>query len=472
MKRTVWICGLVLLMAAQAGAQLAKPDEYVVSRRDHGIIQEKDLLAVKAFGVHGLEVTARYPRVLGIHAGARVASLLAAQGLQVEPNYIYPLDASWYPEWQLDRVVQRSPWSRTPTPGAPAGLPGSFGTLYLLDTYSYDEAGEFGDRLVRGPDFIGTDDSALDCRSHGSWVSDTAAGRLHGLDPTIRVVSIRVVECNAATSLAVHAALDWLLDEGIGQYGAGVVNMSWGGSGYTRNPYKNQFQSLRQAGIVLVASAGNDNLDASTTGPCIYADLCAGATNVADLRAGFSNYGPAISLFAPGDLLATTGPDGQVQRISGTSLSAPLISAAVLLLEHRFPQLSPSRIIALLQANATRDAIGGDLGAGSPNRLLYTGPVVETAASGTFQYSRRGKQLTGKMNVSLNGGPTLSEWVDLYRGRPGPQGQCKGKPFARGRIDADGWATVTARLQAAPPAQSCLATELGGVFQQNVRLVP
>jgi hypothetical protein len=470
MKRIVWVFSVTLLIAGQAGAQLARPDEYVVSRRDHGILQEKDLTAVKAFGVHGLEVTARYPRVLGIHAGARVADLLAARGLRVEPNYVYHLDAGWYPEWQLDRVVQRSPWSRTPTPGASAGLPGSFGTLYLLDTYAYDEAGELGDRLVRGPDFVGTDDRSPDCRTHGSWVSDTAAGRLRGLDPTVKVVSLRIVDCASVSSLAVHAALDWMLDEGIGRYGTGVVNMSWGARGFTRNPYELQFQALRQAGLVLVASAGNDNLDASTAGPCIYVDLCAGATNVFDLRAAFSNYGPAIGIFAPGELLATTGPDGQVQRISGTSLSAPLVSAAVLLLENRFPRLSPSRIVALLLANATRDAIGGDLGAGSPNRLLYTGPVVEEAVDGAFQYSGRRKQLTGKLNVALNGGPTVSGWVDFYR--RGARGQCKGKPFARGLIDAGGLATVTAHLQAAPPAQSCLVTELGSVFQQKVRRVP
>ena len=471
MKRIVLLWILALLAAGTAQAQLARPGEYVVFRSDQGLIQEKDLASVKALGVHGLEVFAQYPRVLGVRADARVAGLLAAQGLQVEPNYLYRPAAGAYSGWHLDRVAQRTPWTPGASPGAPD--PRFSGTLYVLDTFAYDPAGELGDRLVHGPDFIGTDDRNFECRQHGTWVADLAGGKTFGISTRIRIVTIRIVTCDFwVTDLATRAAFDWLRDEGVQRYGAGVVNMSWGAQGFASNPYTSAFKALREAGFLLVAAAMNDGGDASEVMPCAFADLCVGATNVNDARASFSNYGPAVDLFAPGEAVSAIGPEGQVANLSGTSASTPLVSATLLRLQGLFPQLPSSRLIALILANATRDALAGNLGAGSPNLLLYAGPVTENAGAGRFEYSRRKKQLTASTQVGLNGRATLSQWVDFYRGARGANGKCKGKPFARGTVDADGGASASTRGGLASASRVCFATELGGVFESRVSVVP
>jgi hypothetical protein len=465
LRKFVLLCGLLLAASATVQAQPARPGEYVVRRIDGARIPEKDLAAVKALGVHGLEVMAIYPRVLGVRADRRTADLLAAQGLRVEPNYIYRLAAAPYSGWHLDRAVQRTPW--TPSRGAPTD-PRSAGTLYLLDTFGYDPAGELGDRLVRGPDFIGTNDGAYECRGHGTAMADLAAGRRLGMNPFTRVVSIRIVDCQGNVShLATLAAFDWILDEGIQRFGPGVISMSWGAFDIPRNPYAGQFQALREAGILLVAAAMNSSQDASAVMPCAFADLCVGASNADDVRASFSDFGPAVDLFAPGEAVSSFGPDGQMGAGSGTSNSTPLVAATLLLLKGRYPQLPAARLADLLLANATYGALGGNLGAGSPNRLLFAGPVTENVAGGDAQYSRRTRKLTASVRIALNGGATLSEWADFHRGARGANGKCKGKPFAHGTVDDEGWATASS-TGAASVSRVCIATELGGVFEQRV----
>jgi hypothetical protein len=468
MRRIALLWALVLVMAGAAEAQRALPGEYVVRRADRGVIQEKDLAAVKAYGVHGLEVFAHYPRVLGVRADRRTADLLAAQGLQVEPNYVFQVAADSFAGWQDGRVAQRTPWNPS---SRPVIDPRTSGTIFLLDTFAYDPADELGDRLVRGPDFVGTDDRDAICRTHGTWTADLAAGKTLGLTPQVRVVSLRIVTCEySVSSVATYAALDWLVDEGIRRYGPGSVNMSWGAFDFTRNPYAKEFKALREAGVVLVAAAMNSGEDASTVMPCAWADLCVGSSNVKDSRSSFSDYGPAVHLFAPGEDVTVIGPDGVVSKVSGTSSSTPLVAATLLLLKGRFPQLPFFRLADLLLANSTQGALQGDLGAGSPNRLLFVGPVTETVAAGDVQYSRRKKRLTASVQIALNGQATLSQWIDFYRGARGANGKCKGKRAARGLIDATGAATIS--VSGAAANQICLTTELGGVFAQPVEAVP
>lgn len=472
------------LLSASAHAQLVRPGEWVVRRADEGVIQEKDLAAIPtkildAKGEHGFAVFARYDRVMGIRTDGGGAEILKAQGFSVEPNYQFKLletlssfmagNGGEIP-WHLRRIAERAN-----STGTFNLLPATGGVAYVFDTYAYDtEDGEqFGDRLIRGPDFVGGSDVDFSCRFHGTGMADL----IHQTNPSARIVTIRVGGCDETVSwLASQAAGDWLADHGAALYGPGPINLSFGASGFTQNPLAKQFARLKLLGFVTVAAAANESRDAATVAPCRYADLCIGASDEGDQRADFSNYGKTLSLFAPGKDMAFTamnldGTGSALWSGDGTSASAPLVVGTWTLLRGAFPALTPSRITSLLVANATAGALA-DIGSGSPNRLLYAGPVTETIGVNFFRYIKTGKKFSARVQLSLNGGVTQSTWVDFYRGGKGADGKCQGRPYVRAKVDTVGFATAAVTGWSTPPVKGCFITELGLVSERQVTVLP
>lgn len=81
-----------------------------------------------------------------------------------------------------------------------------------------------------------------------------------------------------------------------------VLNMSLGGRGVVAdNPICAGIQSVTDAGAIVVAAAGNSNVDTSTfvPGGCPAA-LSVAAVDTAGKRAVFSNYGSKVDVAAPG----------------------------------------------------------------------------------------------------------------------------------------------------------------------------
>lgn len=104
------------------------------------------------------------------------------------------------------------------------------------------------------------------------------------------------------------------------------------------------------------------------------AALTVGATNDRDARASYSNYGPLVDLFAPGDSItsAVFWGDDWSTTMSGTSMASPHVAgaAALYLADHR--TATPAQVAGALTAAATTGSVV-DAGPGSPDRLLYVG---------------------------------------------------------------------------------------------------
>jgi len=163
--------------------------------------------------------------------------------------------------------------------------------------------------------------------------------------------------------------------------GADLINASWGGPVGTDDQVTFLDQTLDLAtdmGALVVAAAGNANRNNDhyrfypARNPRV---LSVGATEKASRRrAGFSNYGKLVNVFAPGvDILTTSSGNGYVFS-SGTSFSSPLTAGVAALVKTRFPEMTPDALrehIRLTSDNmdAENPGYAGQLGRGFVNAL-------------------------------------------------------------------------------------------------------
>ncbi len=106
------------------------------------------------------------------------------------------------------------------------------------------------------------------------------------------------------------------------------------------------------AGGIVVAAAGNSNVDTSTFVPGGCSDaISVAAVDSTGKRAVFSNYGSKVDVSAPGVDIYSTYPQnkGSYKKLSGTSMAAPHIVGLVSLLRAQNPTITASQAKTLLK---------------------------------------------------------------------------------------------------------------------------
>jgi subtilisin family serine protease len=130
-------------------------------------------------------------------------------------------------------------------------------------------------------------------------------------------------------------------------------------------------------GVTMVVAAGNSNANACKSSPASEPTaITVGATTSTDARAGYSNYGSCLDIFAPGSGITSAwyNADNAINTISGTSMASPHVAGAA------------AQVTDFLIAQASTGKVSS-AGTGSPNLLLFalgsgapTTPVVKTVA--------------------------------------------------------------------------------------------
>ncbi len=311
---------------------------------------------------------------LAVRIPASAASRLAALpgvAAVVPDVVIRALSTQHGAPWGLDRSDQRTrPLSGSYSyPGTGSGV-----TAYVLDTGVLASHVDFGGRVAAGFDAIGDGRGTSDCSGHGTHVASTIGGATYGMAKQVTVVPVRVLDCGGSGNLSgLLAGIDWV----IGHHAAGpaVANLSLGGA--ANSTIDAAVQRLVDDGVTAVVAAGNDfGADACSTSPARSANaITVGATTSADARATFSNIGPCVDLFAPGAAITAAWHTSAtaVNTISGTSMAAPHVAGAAAVLLGRDPALSPAEVASTIVTTATTGAVQS-VGAGSPNRLLFSPP--------------------------------------------------------------------------------------------------
>lgn len=186
-----------------------------------------------------------------------------------------------------------------------------------------------------GYDFVNNDSDPADDQGHGTHVAGTVAAArdtlgVVGVAPEVDLYGLKVLDSTGSGSYSwIISALDWCVANNIH-----VANFSLGSDGYPGTTVEAAFANAANAGIVLVASAGNAGSGEDTVGyPAKFSSVIAVAsTTSSDTRSSFSSTGPDVELAAPGSSIYSTVIGGGYGTKSGTSMAAPHVSGVAALL--------------------------------------------------------------------------------------------------------------------------------------------
>ena len=322
-----------------------------------------------------------------------------------------------------DRPVQASLDYAVETLGADIALDygwdGDGIGVAIIDSgvYAHEDLEWPTDRVVYQEGFIGR--KVKDEFGHGTHVAGIVAGSgnvaefynstktFHGVAPGAKLLDLRVLDANGqGTDSGVIAAIQRAI-ELKDQYNVRVINLSLGRpvfESYTTDPLCQAVEAAWNAGIVVVAAAGNSGRD-NSSGTEGYGTIASPgndplvitvgamktvstASRADDRIASYSAKGPApvdhvvkpdivapgnriISLLANRSTLDLEYPQNEISasyytagtgnqqssdyfKLSGTSMATPMVSGAVALLLDKDPSLTPDQVKARLMKSASK----------------------------------------------------------------------------------------------------------------------
>lgn len=110
----------------------------------------------------------------------------------------------------------------------------------------------------------------------------------------------------------------------------------------------------------MVVAAGNENQDALNSSPARLKEaITVAASDINDTKASFSNFGPAVDVWAPGLNVISTFIDGKTEVLSGTSMSTPHVSGLVAYLLSLDTSLSPAQVQTTIKKTALAGVLSG-----------------------------------------------------------------------------------------------------------------
>jgi hypothetical protein len=252
------------------------------------------------------------------------------------------------------------------------GYTGQGVTIAIVDTgidYLHPDLGGGigpGYKVVGGYDFVDSDADPMDDNGHGTHVAGIAAanGQIKGVAPDANLLAVKVLNAfGFGFDSEIIAGIEWSVT-----HGANIINLSLGGPGDPNDPLAQAVDQTTQAGVLVVAAAGNSRDYGTVGSPAVARTaLAVGADDQNQQIAFFSSRGPAPLTYqikpevvAPGVGIYSTVPFGGCQysdpsgylTLDGTSMASPHVAGAAALLLQEHPQWTPQQLELALTERA------------------------------------------------------------------------------------------------------------------------
>lgn len=232
--------------------------------------------------------------------------------------------------------------------------------IALLDTGVFIHR-DIRNKVAYFKDYVNDINVPYDDNGHGTHIAGIMCGDA-GIAPEAELFVFKILDKSGdgRTQDALHA-LDWIL-ENHQKYNIRLLNFSMG---YMPNAniklqeiLMEKLDTLWDAGVVVITAAGNNGPgENSVTVPGISRKVI----TVGSSDQGYGGRGPTSccvvkpEILAPGtDILSLSNQEGQYERKSGTSMSAPIVCGALALLLEKNPSLKPVEIKLMLYDSVKR----------------------------------------------------------------------------------------------------------------------
>ncbi len=363
--------------------------------------------AARAPGGYGApsdpDAAARHDTLLAVKALRRRADVRTAELNYIHRTLRVPSDEFFSFQWHYPLINLPQAWDIT------TGTPATGNVVVaVIDTGVFLAHPDMNGQLVAGFDFISTasrarDGDGIDANPddpgdgaqagesswHGTHVSGTVAARtddgqgVAGVSWGAKVMPVRVLGAGGGTTYdiiqGVRFAAGLSNDSGtVPPRRADIANLSLGCQDCFDQAEQDTFTAARNAGMIVVAAAGNANTSVPGYPASYDGVVSVSAVDLNGDRAPYSNFGPGVDIAAPGgdtsrDLNGDGFADGVLSSLvddsggtrtptwvfyQGTSMASPHVAGVVALMKAVCPSLTPAQLDALIESGQMTTDLG------------------------------------------------------------------------------------------------------------------
>lgn len=335
--------------------------------------------------------------------------------LLVKPSEIIANDPYYNNAWHLNTMQLSTAWETAKGDGV---------VVAILDTGVNSNHTDLSANMIAGWNSVSRNNETSDIYGHGTMVAGVVAAisdNNNGVTSIAWHASIMPIRItNDSSGYAywsdIANGLTWAADNG-----ADIANISY--SVTTSSSVTNAAQYMRNKGGLVVASAGNGGADLNCTdNPSI---ITVSATDSADNKTSWSDYGNCVDVSAPGAGIWTTTKSGGYSAVNGTSFASPATAATLALIKSANLNLSNDELENILEASADKSKNGGVFnsyyGHGRVDAAAAVAMVVNTptidqqAPTVAITSPTENSVQTGTFNVTANAQDNMAvSSVSLY----------------------------------------------------------